>query len=46
MQNGLLVEFHPIDVMKGETKTEEFTKMNPHQSVPVLKDRELVVVER
>jgi glutathione S-transferase len=46
MQNNLPIDVHEIDILKGETKTDEFTKLNPHQAVPVLKDRDVVVRER
>jgi glutathione S-transferase len=45
LQNNLPIDVHEIDILKGETKTDEFTKLNPHQAVPVLKDRDVVVRE-
>ena len=29
-------EYHPVNLMKGEHLTEEFIKLNPFQSIPVI----------
>lgn len=46
LQSKVPFELKVVDVLKGETKSDEFTKLNPHQCVPVLKDGELMVRER
>src|SRR3990167_6707374 len=33
---GIEIEFKQVDLAKGEHKSEEFTKLNPLQTVPVL----------
>merc|ERR1711971_485876 len=33
-----------VRITAGDTKTEEYTKMNPLQKVPVLKDRDLLLL--
>jgi glutathione S-transferase len=35
-EKGIEVPFEQVDIMKGEHKTPEFTKLNPIQRVPVL----------
>ncbi|KAL1378559.1 hypothetical protein pipiens_003958 [Culex pipiens pipiens] len=35
---GLNVEFKPVDVMAGGTRTEEFLQMNPEHTIPTLDD--------
>jgi glutathione S-transferase len=35
-EKGITVPFEELDLMKGELKTAEFTKLNPFQRVPVL----------
>ena len=36
---------HPIHPRSGETETAEFTKLNPGQKVPVLKDGDFILTE-
>ena len=37
---GLAYETHSVDLMKGEQKTDAFTKLNPNGRIPVIVDRE------
>jgi glutathione S-transferase len=36
---------HPIEPRTGKTKTEEFTKINPRQKIPVLQDGDFTIAE-
>jgi glutathione S-transferase len=36
---------HPILPRSGETKTEEFTRLNPRQKIPVLQDGDFTIAE-
>jgi len=38
MSNNIPFKFQHIDVTKGEHRTPEFLAMNPHHTIPVLKD--------
>ncbi|MFC4668910.1 glutathione S-transferase family protein [Seohaeicola nanhaiensis] len=40
---GKPLELLPVAVLEGETRTEEFAKLNPVQQIPVLKDGDFVV---
>ncbi len=42
---GLDYEHRPIGPRTGETQTEEFTKLNPRQKIPLLQDGELRLAE-
>ena len=42
---GLVYEHRPIGPRTGETETEEFTKLNPRQKIPLLQDGELTLAE-
>ena len=42
---GLEYEKHPIGSRSGATQTDEFTRLNPRQKIPVLEDGELVLAE-
>jgi glutathione S-transferase len=42
---SLEYEAHPIQPRTGETKTDEFTRINPRQKIPVLQDGEFIVAE-
>lgn len=37
---GLAYETHSVDLMKGEQKSDAFTKLNPNGRIPVIVDRE------
>lgn len=37
---GVKVEIVPVDLMKGEQKTEEYLKLQPFGQIPVLVDEE------
>jgi glutathione S-transferase len=43
--NNIEHEFKTVDIMKGEQKLPEFTKLNPLQKVPVLDDNGLILRE-
>ena len=43
---GVPLELKEINVLTGENKTSEFTKLNSQQQVPVLVDDDLVLPER
>ncbi|XP_062502401.1 glutathione S-transferase theta-1-like [Corticium candelabrum] len=45
VQNNLPLELKVLDLQKGESKSEEFTRLNPHQCVPFLKDGDTLVGE-
>lgn len=42
---GLKLEFKDIDVMKGETKTPEFLKINPQHTIPTYVEDDLTLWE-
>ena len=42
---GLDYEHRPIGPRTGETQTEEFTRLNPRQKIPVLQDGDLTLAE-
>jgi glutathione S-transferase len=42
---GLAYERRPIQPRTGETKTPEFTRLNPRQKVPLLQDGDFIVAE-
>jgi GST-like protein len=42
---GLEYETHAINAKAGETRTPEFTRLNPNQKVPVLVDGEVTIWE-
>ena len=42
---GLDYEHRPIGPRTGETQTEEFTRLNPRQKIPLLQDGELALAE-
>merc|ERR1712154_690331 len=42
---GIPHEHVPVRITAGDTKTEEYTKMNPFQKVPVLKDGDFVLTK-
>jgi glutathione S-transferase len=42
---GLEYERRPIGSRTGETQTEEFTRINPSQKIPVLQDGEFTLTE-
>jgi len=42
---GIQHEIVPIRILKGDNKTEEYTKMNPFQKVPVIKDGDFALTE-
>jgi glutathione S-transferase len=42
---SLEYEAHPILPRTGETKTEEFTRVNPRQKIPVLQDGDFTIAE-
>ncbi len=42
---GLDYEHRPIGPRTGETRTDEFTRLNPRQKIPVLQDGELTLAE-
>ena len=42
---GLDYEHRPIGPRTGETQTEEFTRLNPRQKIPVLQDGHLTLAE-
>jgi len=43
--NKIDYEFKSVNIFAGENKTEEYTKLNPQQKVPVLVDGDLVLRE-
>ena len=42
---GLKYEMRPVDILAGETKSEEFRNLNPAAKVPVLVDGDIVLTE-
>ena len=42
---GLEYEHRPIGPRTGETQTEEFTRLNPRQKIPLLQDGDLILAE-
>src|SRR6266478_7093703 len=38
-------EAHPLQPRTGETKTDEFTRINPRQKIPVLQDGDFTIAE-
>ncbi len=42
---GLEYEFKVVDLLKGENKTPEFLKLNPHHNLPTLVDGDFVTNE-
>lgn len=42
---GLEVEIEPIDLLKGDQRTPEFTRRNPNQKMPVLEDGDFLLWE-
>ncbi len=42
---GLSSERRPFGPRSGETKTAEFTKLNPRQKIPVLQDGDFTLAE-
>lgn len=42
---GAPYDFHHIDFFKGEQKSEAFTKINPHATVPAATDGDLTITE-
>ena len=42
---ALEYESRPIGSRTGETQTEEFTRLNPRQKIPVLQDGDLTLAE-
>src|ERR1051325_1973422 len=42
---GLEYEFVPVDLAKGESRTPDFLRINPHGKVPVLVDGEFALPE-
>ena len=36
-------DFHKIDLMKGETRTPSFLRLNPQHTIPVMKDGDVVL---
>src|SRR5215510_6140104 len=42
---GLEYERRPIGSRTGETQTDEFTRINPSQKIPVLQDEEFTLTE-
>jgi glutathione S-transferase len=45
LELGLEYEFHPIQSRTGETKTDEFLRLNPRHKIPVLQHGSLVLSE-
>jgi glutathione S-transferase len=45
LELGLEYEFHPIGSRTGETKTDEFMRLNPRHKIPVLRHGSLVLTE-
>lgn len=44
-ENNIAFDFRTVDLSKGENRTEEFTRLNPNRSVPVLVDGDFVLYE-
>ena len=42
---GLPFEIIPVDLMKGEQKTQEFQKMNPFGQIPVIQDGDMTLAD-
>jgi len=42
---GVAYEFVPVDLSKGESRTPEFTRINPHGKVPALVDGDFALAE-
>jgi len=42
---GIEYEFKLVDLQKGENKSAEFLKLNPHHNIPVLVDGDFVTIE-
>lgn len=42
---GLQFETVPVDIVKGEQKSQEFLQINPRAEVPVLTDGELIITD-
>jgi len=43
--SGIQHEVVPVRILKGDTKTKEYTAMNPFQKVPVIKDGDFALTE-
>ena len=43
---GVSLETKEVNVLTGENKTAEFTKLNPQQQVPLLVDGDVILPER
>jgi len=43
--SGIQHEIVPVRILKGDTKTAEYTEMNPLQKVPVIKDGDFALTE-
>ena len=42
---GAPYEFEPVDLAKGESRTPDFKRLNPHGKVPVLQDGDFALPE-
>ena len=42
---GVPYEFQPVDLAKGESRTPDFKRLNPHGKVPVLQDGDFALPE-
>src|SRR6187549_172083 len=42
---GVAYEFVPIDLSRGESRTQDFVRINPHGKIPVLVDGEFALPE-
>jgi glutathione S-transferase len=42
---GVPCEFEPVDLAKGESRTPDFKRLNPHGKVPVLQDGDFALPE-
>src|SRR5690348_8296570 len=42
---GVAYQFRPVDLAKGESRTAEFLRINPHGKVPVLLDDDFALPE-
>ena len=45
LELGLEYEFHAIGSRTGETKTDEFMRLNPRHKIPVLRHNSFVLTE-
>jgi glutathione S-transferase len=43
VENGIPYEIVPTNPMNGQTKTEEFRKMNPMHSIPTIDDEGFIL---